>query len=101
MSNEINWFIFGVRKDSAGRLSMIKATPSLEKIEEYIMTKEDVVKLLEKGSNIYTSYKEFNKYIIGAKVLLVSSISSKGTNKFIMTQSNEEDKDNLDNLAKF
>lgn len=101
MSNEINWFIFGIRKDSAERLSMIKATPSLENFEEYIMTKEDVVKLLEKGSTIYTAYKEGNKYTIGAKVLLISSISSKGTNKFIMTKSNEEDRDNLDNLIKF
>lgn len=86
--------IIAVRKDKFDNITHVKFE------SDKIKTKESVVKMIsDENELIFTAYKENgSNYKTGSQVIVYTD---KNNNKQIRTNSNKDDKDNLDNLPLF
>lgn len=89
------YFIVKVSKNKDGVIKKVKLTFFLDLpyLNEYSV--ETIVEKIQKGDSFYTSVKnEKGIYVLGQKVHIFND-------RFIRTDSNSMDKDNLDNLPLF
>lgn len=100
MTDIVNGYVFLIENDSRGRLKSIKFGNVLDTLNLYVLSKDELISLIENGSNIYTAYND-NGYKKGAKILVITSTSLNGTKKFLLSQPHLNDKCNLDNLPFF
>lgn len=93
MSNPI-YYVKKVRKDDEGRITKLKTSKKLESKPEKVYKRKKVVKHLKKGKDLRTAYLEDGRWTEGDKLELHDK-------KWLRTEGNDEERDNLDNLGTF
>jgi len=100
MERKAHLTIEKVKKDSSENIIEVKASIRVKDWSkgEVSLTKEDIIYLVEDGDIIYTRYKgDDGKFVMGSKINVIS-INNK---KYLRTDANKTEKDNLDKLPTF
>ncbi|TGL20564.1 DUF3892 domain-containing protein [Leptospira bourretii] len=99
MPDKVHYWISAVRKDSYGRIQFLKVHENSEQTfnNPTSWPRNEVIRYIESRYTFYTMTKSSGKWESGAKV---NVILVNGT-KYLRTDSNSIEKDNLDNLPDF
>ena len=93
MSNPI-YYVKKVRKDDEGRITKLKTSKELENKAKKVYKRKKVVKHLKRGKDIRTAFLEDGRWTEGDRLELHDG-------KWLKTEGNEEERDNLGKLRSF
>ena len=93
MSNP-SYYVKKIRKDDEGRIVKLKTSKELEGKPKKVYKRKKVVKHLNKGKDLRTAYLEDGRWTEGDKLELDNK-------KWLRTEGNDEERDNLGNLRAF
>jgi hypothetical protein len=89
-----NYYVKKVRKNDKGQIKKLKTSKELDQKPKKIRKRKKVVKHLKRGKNIRTAFLEEGQWKAGDKIRLHKK-------KWLTTEGNQEERDNLGNLGHF
>ena len=88
------YYVKKVRRNDDGQIVQVKTSKDIESRAEKVLKRKKVVKHLKKGKDIKTAYLKDGRWTEGDKLKLHDK-------KWLRTEGNNEERDNLGSLKSF
>lgn len=89
-----SYYVKKIRRNDKGKIVKVKTSETLGGKPEKVLKRKNLVKHLEKGKNIRTSYLDDGRWTDGDRLELADG-------KRVRTAGNKDQEDNLGNLRSF